>query len=122
MTTKTTAELAASVMKKLSSIDLVDAVPDASSQAEIIDIYTTKMAVLRDEEIAYWEDAAIPLEVFEAMVRIVAHEFAPIIGEPIPEEQDEDGRVKQVGPIGMRLLRRHVAKQRSGEPTPIEAY
>lgn len=121
-TTKTPAELAINVMQKLSASDSNEVAIDANQEKIIIAHYVTKMAVLRDQELGYWDDDAIPLEVFEAVTKIIAQIAAPGMGEEIPTEMDEAGRLMQVGPLGMKELREHTRKRRSGLPTPIEAF
>jgi hypothetical protein len=124
MTTRNIQELALAVMGLLSSNDIYEGAVGSQELAIITDRYTERMATLRFEGLVYWPDAAIPLEVFDAVTRIVAHEAARPLGEAIPEEQvlDGGGPPQQVGVTGMRMLRQHMRKHRSKLPTVGEYF
>jgi hypothetical protein len=124
MATRTRTELALAVMHLLSSNDIAENAVGSREERIIRDRYEEKMAVLRFEELAYWDDDAIPLEVFEAIVRLIAQDAAKPLGEEVPLEQDTEngGNPMQVGVIGMRMLRRHMRRYRSGKPTKIHAF
>lgn len=121
MTNKTTAQLATAVMRKLGVID-VNKQPSAAEQSMIIDLYGDKYAELKAKDMVYWSQASIPQEVFGAMVRIVAEEFAPALGKDVPTEQDEDGKVVSIGNRGMKMLRRHVARDATGLPAKAQYF
>lgn len=114
-TTKTLPQLATAVMRRLGMID-PNKEPTASEQAIIIDHYYNKLEELRPEDLIYWPEDAIPRAAFEAMVRIVAHQFSTTLGQDIPTEQMENGDVVAIGTAGMRMLRRHMARSASGLP------
>lgn len=120
-TTKTTSDLATAVMRKLGMID-PNKTPSAAEQSMIIDLYYDKMEELRAKELVYWSESAIPRAVFGAMVRIIAEEFAPALGADVPTEQDESGAVVSIGNMGLRMLRRQMARDATGLPTKANYF
>jgi hypothetical protein len=119
--TKTPEELATAVMRKLGMID-PNKQPTAAEQSMILDLYYDKMEELRGKDLVYWTETAIPRAVFGAMVRIVAEEFAPALGGDVPTEQDENGSVVSIGNMGLRMLRRHMARDATGLPTQANYF
>lgn len=73
------------------------------------EVYEADLHELRDLEIAYWSDDAIPNEVFRAMASrlglLVGHAF----GYPRATEQELESSLKP--------FRKHLSKRHSGEPT-----
>ncbi len=124
MTTRNLQELALAVMHRLSSSDIQDSAVGARELDIITKRYEEKFAELKFEGLAYWTSTAIPLEAFNAIVRIVAHEAAAPLGEAIPEEQEADGAgpAQQIGVIGMKMLRKHMRRRMSGQPTVGEYF
>lgn len=112
---KSPAQLATSVMRKLGLID-PNKQPTAVEQAAIIDIYYDKFDELSLENLVYWPLAEIPRGVFGAIVRIVGEEFSTVLGQEIPTEQTEAGQAVSIGVNGMRMLRRHMARESTGLP------
>lgn len=122
MSNSTEAELAVAVLERIGSKDIAQSSVGATAQQSIIRAYRRKMATLRDDELAYWPNDAIPDEVFEAMMNIVAQMVAPGLGRPIPTEESEAGNVRQIGAIGMDQLRKHMRRRPTGLPTRIEPF
>lgn len=118
---KTPAELATAVMRKLGMIDMTKE-PTALEQAGILEIYYDKLEELSAEELVYWPTAEIPRAAFGAMTRIVAAEFATVLGQEIPTEQSESGVVVSLGNNGMRMLRRLMARDAAGLPTKASYF
>lgn len=116
MATKTTAQLATAVMRKLGLID-TNKEPSAGQQASIIDLYEDWVESVRPMDMIYWETAAIPRAVFAAVTRIIAEEFCNSMGRDIPTEQDENGQAVSIGNRGLMMLKRHLAREQSGVPT-----
>jgi hypothetical protein len=122
-------DLATAVMRRLAAIDQNEQ-PSAAERAQLVALYDDKYAELSSdgEDLVYWENSGdtdaeeIPNEVFGALTRIMAEEFAPTIGQAIPSEQEESGAPLSIGVKGMRMLRRHVARQASGVPTKIHSF
>lgn len=122
-------DLATAVMRRLAAIDQ-NSEPSAAERAQIVALYDDKYAELSAdiEDLVYWDNSGdadaeeIPEAVFGALTRIMAEEFAPTLGQPIPSEQTEDGVPLSIGNKGMRMLRRHVARQASGVPTKIHSF
>lgn len=113
--TKTPEQLATAVMRKLGIIDVTKE-PTAIEQAVIIDIYNDKIEELFPRDKVFWDSDLIPRQVFGAMVRIVAEEFATIQGKDVPTEQDEDGKVISIGNRGLRMLTKIMARESADIP------
>ncbi len=124
MTTRNLQDLSLAVMHKLSSTDIQENAVGSREHDIIVSRYEEKLAWLRSENLAYWPATQIPLECFDAVVRIVAHEVAAPLGEAIPTEQEIDGSgpEQQIGVIGMKMLRKHMRRRRSGQPTIGEYF
>lgn len=122
MATNTAAQLAVAVLERIGAKDLNQPSISATVSQSIIRAYQRKLATLVDDDLAYWSEDAIPDEAFEAMVNIMAQQVAPGLGRPIPTEESEAGRVRQVGGIGMDQLRKHVRRRATGLPTQIEPF
>ena len=120
-TTTTPSELATAVMRRLGMID-PNKQPTASEQAIIIDHYYNKMEELRAEDLVYWSEQAIPRAVFEAMVRIIAGQFSTTLGQEVPTEQTESGDVVAIHNMGMRMLRRQMARDATGLPVKASYF
>lgn len=113
---KTPEELATAVMRRLGMID-ANKQPTASEQAIIIDHYYNKMEELRAEDLVYWPESQIPRAAFEALIRVIAQQFSTTLGQDVPTEQTESGDVMAIGNVGMRMLRRLMARDATGLPT-----
>lgn len=118
---KSPEELATAVMRKLGMIDM-NKQPTASEQSGIIDIYYDKFEELSLENLVYWPVSEIPRAVFGAIVRIVGEEFATVLGSDIPTEQSESGEAVSIGNKGMRMLRRHMAREATGLPAKANYF
>lgn len=121
MALKTKYELATDVMRQLALIDALHS-PSAEDAAYIEGQYDDKYAELQDKGLAYWPNTGrvveeIPHAVFAALSNIMADMVAPAYGVDLAPVMLEDRRQVSVGVAGMRDLRRHIAKQPSGEPT-----
>ena len=116
MTTKTTQQLATAVMRRLGAIDM-NKEPSAAERTWITQLYEDKIEELIPADRVYWTTAEIPQAIFGAMTRIIAEEFAPTIGMPVPTEQDESGQAMSIGNRGLMMLKRHLAVEASGLPT-----
>lgn len=121
MTTRTIQDLATAAMRKAGMID-INKQPTAAELAMATRIYEEKYAELNFRDLVYWTASAIPLEAFGAMVRMVAAELCPPLGKEIPTEQDEDGKVMAIDKIGMRMLRRHLARDATGLPVKAQYF
>jgi hypothetical protein len=125
---RTVHQLITAAVRKLASIDENEE-PSAAQRAKGVDLYDEKYAELDGEELVYWDNSGdpeaeeIPVRVFGALTRIMAEEMAPVMGEPIPSEQDENGAGPlSIGTKGMRMLRRIMAREASGVPTRIDYF
>lgn len=90
--------------------------------------YDTALEQLRDIGLAYWPNtngttADIPDVVFGALVSIMLGRIAGAFGQEEPGETDlMTGEVLPAGTVGMRLLRRHMAKRTSNEATQTNYF
>src|SRR5690349_7528432 len=77
--------------------------PTSAEMAQGVALYEEKYAELEGEELVYWDfsgdpdEEEIPERVFGALTRIMAEELAPVVSQPIPSEQDENG----AGPLSI---------------------
>lgn len=118
---KTPEDLATAVMRRLGMID-PNKQPTASEQAIILDHYYNKLEELQADDLVYWPTAQIPRAVFEALVRIIAHQFSTTLGQDVPTEQTESGDVLAIGNVGMRMLRRQMARDATGLPAKANYF
>lgn len=115
MATKTRAELVNTVLKKL-FIVAGGETADASDYASALDVIANRSEWLKDEEIIYWADDAIPLAAFDPLAEFMLFFVAPIL---LPETADSYAARSQKGE---QDLRRHVAKRSQGAPIQTDYF
>lgn len=127
MAAKTKQDLSTDVLRY--GLGVLDALhnPSAEDAALIEDAYDHKLAELRDDGLCYWANtgraiAEIPEAVFGALVDIITEDVATAFGKEVPAAFDDYGRQVSVGTKGLRRLRAHMSKRRSGEPTKAVYY
>lgn len=101
-------------------LGLLDAQEDVSAEdyALIANAYADKYQELFFRDIAYWPVDEIDNKVFLAVSRIMAEEVASAFSRPAPTEFSEAGQPVSMGTKGLMDLRRIIARDRSGLPTP----
>lgn len=114
--TKTRAELAEAVLKKLVVIDITETAATEDSDA-VIDAYDAKYDELVDQEIAYWSRDAIPNAIFAAVVNLIANEVRESYGEPMSAQAKEQEEI-----ILLRPLRKHTQRRPSGHATEADYF
>ena len=82
MTDRTLLQLSKAVADKLTVTDALEQ-PAAVDHALIVSRYEELMEELRDDDLCYWPNGAIPLVVFTAVVDLVALHVAPSFGMTI---------------------------------------
>ncbi|CAN1724437.1 protein of unknown function [Hyphomicrobium sp. 1Nfss2.1] len=114
MATRTQADLASAVMEDLALINTGDGEdPSAADRAMITRRYQNMLAEMRDENIVYWSDDAIPYEAFEAVVGLMSLIVGPSFGKPkLAEGEDFNNALDGA----KRRLRKRVVKPASGLP------
>lgn len=127
MAAKTKQDLSTDVLRV--GLGVLDALhtPSAEDAALVEDQYDHKLAELRDDGLAYWPNtgrnvAEIPEAVFGALVDIMTEDVASAFGKDTPSSFDDYGRQVSCGTKGLRKLRAHISKRRSGEPTKAVYY
>lgn len=110
MTTRTLNQLSKAVMEKLALLD-ANSTPAAADHTMIVDRYTELMEGLRDENIAYWDDAAIPLLVFGPVADLVALHCGGAFGRPLVSVIEIEAAEVPI----KRRIKRHTRKHASGE-------
>lgn len=107
-----------------SKLDLVKAVmieggwlaagetPLADDSLIIENAYDERIGELRTDGLASWPADEIPLDVFRALVKLMANVMAPAFGKTYDPAVEEYCR---------RMMRRVTAKRRSGDPTPMQS-
>lgn len=109
MVTRSLSDLTLAVMQDLGVIDAMDS-PSASDHALVRGRYEALFSNLREESLAYWEEAAIPLVVFQPVTDLVALHCGAAFGRPkvsIAEIEATETSIK-------RRIRRHTHKLTSG--------
>lgn len=115
---KTKADLAALVLKKLAIIDAADDV-DATDEADVIAVYEDKWAEMtaHGAEMTYWKRDSIPDAVFLTLGDLIALEVRGHFGMPISAQDRESEEVAI-----LRRLRRHMAVQNTGKSAKASYY
>lgn len=115
---KTKADLAALVLKKLAIIDSADEI-DATDEAEVISIYEAKWAEMTSHghEMTYWKRDNIPDAMFLTLGDLIALEVRGHFGMPISanEREAEETAI-------LRRLRKHTAMQHTGKSAPASYF
>jgi hypothetical protein len=89
--------------------------PDTADAAMITSFYSGFYAELVIRELAYWDKATIPEEVFWHIVRVIADKVAPAFGDAAPVEIDiENGTQVSMGKKGWNGLKRVKQVEPSG--------
>lgn len=106
--------------RTLQNLRVLDAQEDVAAEdfALINDAYAQKYEELFFRELAYWPVDEIDGKIFTALARIMAEEVAVPFGQTVPIEFGEGGEQISMGTKGLRDLRRIVAREKSGLPTP----
>jgi len=127
MGAKTKQDLATDVLRV--GLGVIDALhsPSAEDSALIEGQYDHKLAELRDDGLVYWPNTGrdvseIPEAIFGALVDIMTEDVANAFGKETPSAFDDYGRQVSCGTRGLRKLRAHISKRRSGEPTKAVYY
>jgi hypothetical protein len=116
MTTRTKVQLATSVLRKFGALDALES-GSSADVAYITAEYEELLAYLEDKSRAYWPEDAIPLAVFQIMVRLVANEVEGAFGKESSVESREARRE-----LIMKELIKHVARPASGLPAKARYY
>ena len=114
---RTTQDLSKKVMELLGLLDAQEDV-SAEDHALIAGAYSDKFQELFFRDIAYWPADEIDNKAFLPMARIMAAEVASAFSRPVPTEFSEAGQPIDMGTKGLTDLRRIIARERSGLPTP----
>jgi hypothetical protein len=114
---RTTQDLSKKVMELLGLLEAQEDV-SAEDHALIANAYSDKFEELFFRDIAYWSADEIDNKAFRAMARIMAEEVASAFSKPVPTEFSEAGQPISMGTKGLMDLRRIVAREKSGLPTP----
>lgn len=110
MTTKTSAQLSASVLRYLGVIDATESA-DSDDETYIGGVYEDVYEEMADKELVYWPLNSIPGPIFNAMRDLIANEVANAYGQ---EQRPEDQQARKV--VLMKPFHRHVQKRSSGLP------
>ncbi len=114
-TTRPQSELATAVMEHLGLTNAGEA-PAASDASFVLRRYTNLMDELRDEQIAYWDNNAIPYEAFEGVVSAVGILVMGAFGLDAPVGRELEDAME----VAKRRIRRRVVKPASGEPAAAD--
>ncbi len=114
---RTVNELAQKVMELLGLAEAEETV-SAEDFALVNRAYEDRYSELFFRELAYWELDAIDNKAFPMLARIMVGEVASAFGKPEPTEFTEGGQPVAMSVKGLMDLKRLVARERSGNPTP----
>lgn len=92
--------------------------PSEDDAAFIRKRYEDVLEELRDEDLVYWQDDAIPKEAFLAMVKYLGLEVGGAFG--LPGFNVVDLNTAQIA--AKKRIRRRVSKPTSGEPVTVEDF
>ena len=121
-TTYTTEDLATWVMRLPGWLDAHET-PDTADAAMITMVYSGFYAELVIRDLAYWDKATIPEEVFWHIVRVIADKVAVSFGDAAPVEIDiESGTQVSMGNKGWKGLKRVKQIEASGLPVQATYY
>jgi hypothetical protein len=120
MATRTAAELATAVLRRLGEISAEED-PSAEDSEYLQDLYDEKLAEIGAEfvgaERIYWTAAATPLAVFNIMVDIVANSAGPAF-----EVKNTPDEIAAREEVLLKRLKKHVAKPTTGLPVRAVYY
>jgi len=108
MTTRSLTELSHAVMEKIGAVDSNSTV-EASDHDMIVRRYSELMEGLRFEEIAYWENAEIPLLVFPPLTDLVSLHCESAFGR-----QRDPKEMEALELVHKRRMRRYTHKMSAG--------
>lgn len=114
--TVTTTVLAEAVLRELGVIDATES-PDSIDETYVTTAYSRKFYELRDRDLAYWNETAIPQEIFLTVRDLVMNEVRGAFGEPM-SAADKDAQES----IILRQLRRHTQRRASGHVVEGQFY
>lgn len=116
MSTRTRAQLATSVLRKLGILD-ANSSPSAADSDYVISEYDDMLAYLESRDRAYWSADEIPLSIFGPVVRLIANEVAPAFGRGTNVTDQE-----AIRELLMKPIIQHVARVPSGLPAKAKHY
>lgn len=114
---KTRADLVNLIAKKLYVLE-GGATLDATSNADLLEIVSARSEYLKDEEVIYWGNDAIPEAVYDPLAEYMLWFCAPVF-IPDPMERDQFAPRSQKGE---QDLRRHVAKRSEGAAVQADYF
>lgn len=118
MATFDPSDLAEAVLREMAVIDATEE-PDAVDETFVIGVYEQKYAELQAPglELVYWKQDEIPDAIFLTLRDLVINECSGAFGEPTPPET-KDARET----ITLKRLRRHVARDKTGNPNRADYF
>lgn len=106
---KTRSDLVSLIAKKLYVLEGGQPL-DATVNASLLEVVNARIEFLRDEEVAYWADDAIPDAAYDPLAEYMLFWCCPIL---IPDRSEEQGFAARTQ-RGEMDLRRHTAKRSEG--------
>lgn len=113
---KTKIELVTATLRKLGILD-ARSTPNAEDADYVTTEYEAMYAFLQNDNRAYWPEDAIPLSIFQPMVRLIANEVAPAFGRGMSLPDQEAARE-----LLLKQIIKHVARPASGLPAKARHY
>lgn len=89
--TKTTTDLAEAVLKRLGVLAAGDTA-SAEDANDVKDYYADEFETLQTRDIAFWDQATIPVSVFRPLTDYIAGKMAPDFGQARPDLQESGYR------------------------------
>lgn len=117
MTTRTESELAADVLRDLGVI-AAEADPSALDSQWVIRRYRNILDELTDDGIAYWSADAIPLNVYEGLIDILALTVGPSFGRPWKRGRELEDALA----IARRRIRARTHKRSAEVPAYVDDF
>lgn len=113
----TDTEMATLILQKLQVL-VAGETPTSADQTVTLDVYGSRMEYLRDDELVWYADNAVP----DALADPLAEYMLPYVSSMFEVSQMERGEYMQRSLMAERQLRRHAAKRSEGAAVQVDYF
>lgn len=113
----TDTQMATLILQKLQMLVSGES-PTAADQTVTLDVYTSRMEYLRDDELVWYADNDVP----DAVADVVAEYMLPYVGTMFAVSQAERGEYMQRSMLADQQLRRNAAKRSEGAAVQADYF
>lgn len=114
---KTHVDAVTHILEKLHVLESGET-PQAADSALVLRVLVPRLEYLRDDELAYWPDDAIPDAVFDPFCEYMLYFVGPVFRPSGADDQRFAARSQR----GMTEMRRHLAKRSEGAPVKADYF